>query len=158
MTRYAPEGSIGIDVFQYEGLGPEHVVPDMTNLPFEDESFDTVTFIANLNHVPEPVRDKELAEAFRCIRPGGRIVVTMGNPVSEIVVHKVVALYDRVLGTNLDMDNERGMHEDEQYYLRNREILDRLERAGFGEIRKHYFGSQWGFNHLFVATKPATSN
>jgi SAM-dependent methyltransferase len=152
---YAPEGSLGIDVFAYEGLRPEQVVPDMTQMPFADATFDSVTFIANLNHVPEPERDAELAEAYRVLRPGGVMVVTMGNPVSEVTVHKVVALYDKVFGSNIDMDSERGMHEDEDYYLLNREILERLGKAGFCEIKKEYFLTQWGFNHLFVARKAA---
>lgn len=41
----------------------EHIVEDITKFPFEDEQFDTVTFIANINHVPEPLRDIELTQA-----------------------------------------------------------------------------------------------
>jgi SAM-dependent methyltransferase len=145
----------GIDVYRYEGLTDEHLVPDMTRLPFEAASFGTVTFIANINHVPEPMRDAELAEAFRVLEDGGRIVVTMGNPVAEILAHKLVWLYDRVLGTNHDMDSERGMEEEEAYYLTSSEIRTRLDRAGFREIRKRYFWTQWGLNHLFVARKPS---
>ncbi len=144
----------GIDVYPYEGLGEEHLVADMTRLPFDDGSFDTVTFIANLNHVPRSQRDAELAEARRCLRPGGNLVVTMGNPLAEILVHKLVALYDRVLGTRLDVDSERGMDDEEAYYLTDREIVGRIERAGFVELRKKYFWTQWGLNHLFTARKP----
>ena len=54
-----------------EGLA-EQIVEDMTKFPFESDSFDSVTFIANLNHVPRSMRDQELAEAFRCLRPRSR--------------------------------------------------------------------------------------
>lgn len=144
----------GIDLFAYDGLTPENLVPDLTNLPFPDASFDTVTFIANINHCPEPDRDRELAESFRVLRPGGRIIVTMGHPLAEIAVHKVVWLYDKLLGTKVDMDTERGMEEDEAYYLTDREILDRLARAGFVGVRKRFFWTQWFLNHMFIGLKP----
>jgi hypothetical protein len=55
------------------------------------------------------------------------------------------------------MDSERGMEADEEYYLTDAEIRDRLTRAGFGGIAKKYFLTQWALNHLFVAKKPAMS-
>lgn len=144
---------VGIDVFPYEGLTPDQIVPDLSHFPFEDATFDSVTFIANLNHVPEPMRDVELAEAYRCLKPGGNIIVTMGNPLAELAVHKVVWAYDRFLGANIDVDTERGMHEDEDYYLTDIEIVERLARAGFSAINKKSFVSQWNLNHLLVGWK-----
>jgi SAM-dependent methyltransferase len=143
----------GIDVYKYEGLTDENIVDDLSTFPFPDETFDTVTFIANLNHVPEPLRDMELAEAYRCLKPGAKIVVTMGNPVTMVLTHKVVELYDRWLGTSFDVDSERGMEEDEAYYLKDAEIVERLAKAGFRDITKKYFITQWGLNHLFTAWK-----
>ncbi len=145
---------VGIDVFAYEGLTPDQIVEDPTDLPFPDGSFATVTLIANFNHIPEPVRDPELAEVFRVLEPGGNVIITMGNPLAEILVHKLVEGYDRVLGTNIDMDGERGMHEDEDFFVPNREIAERLGRAGFTGSELHYFGTQWGLNHLMIGTKP----
>lgn len=143
----------GIDVFEYEGLGSENIVRDMTHLPFDDGSFDSVTFIANLNHVPRSLRDAELAEAYRCLRDGGNVIVTMGNALAEVLVHKVVALHDRVFGTRHDMDSERGMQEGEEHYLRDGEITSRLVRAGFRDVTRKLFSTQWGLNHLFVGWK-----
>ncbi|MDO8736425.1 MAG: methyltransferase domain-containing protein [Thermoleophilia bacterium] len=144
---------VGIDVFKYDGLTDENIVEDLSTFPFEDETFETVTFIANLNHVPEPLRDTELSEAFRVLKPGSNIVVTMGNPVAMVMTHKVVELYDKKLGTNYDVDSERGMEEEESYYLKDTEIIERLARAGFSEIEKSYFFTQWNLNHLFVGWK-----
>jgi ubiquinone/menaquinone biosynthesis C-methylase UbiE len=143
----------GIDVFPYAGLRPEQIVRDPTRLRFADASFGTVTFIANLNHVPRSQRDAEILEAHRVLEPGGRIVVTMGHPLAEYLVHKLVAFYDRALGTHLDVDGERGMGEEEAYSLRDAEIVERLRRAGFGALRKKRFWTQWGLNHLWVGTK-----
>lgn len=144
---------VGIDVYPYEGLDEGNLVEDPTHLPFPDGSFDTVTFIANLNHIPESDRDDELREAYRVLRRGGNVVVTMGNPVAEIVVHKVVSMYDRLLGTRLDVDSERGMGEEEQYFLLDREITGRLGRTGFVGIERKGFATQWWLNHLFVGWK-----
>lgn len=153
IAEYLNNNGKGIDVFHYEGLTEENIVDDITHFPFDDNTFDSVTFIANINHVPESKRDLELSEALRVLSPNGNIVVTMGNPIAEILVHKLVYLYDNLLGTKYDMDSERGMHEEEEYYLTDSEIIGRLEKAGFKEIKKKYFMTQWGLNHLFVGWK-----
>ena len=49
------------------------------------------------------LRDIELAESYRCLKNGGNII-TMGNPLAEILVHKVVMRYDRIFGAKHDMD------------------------------------------------------
>ena len=145
----------GIDVFAYDGLTGEHIVKDPTKLPFADATFDTVTFIANINHVPKSKRDLELAEAYRCLKPGGNVVVTMGNPLAEIMVHQVVYVFDRLFKTNYDMDTERGMGEEEEYYLLDSEIRARFKKAGFQDVVKKYFWTQWGLNHLLIGWKRA---
>lgn len=144
----------GIDVYKYEGLTEQHIVEDITKFPFDDQSFETISFIGNINHIPTDLRDIELSEAFRCMKKNGNIVVTMGNPIAEIMTHKIVWLYDKFLGTHFDMDTERGMHKDEQYYLLDSEIKTRLTRAGFKKIRKRYFITQWCLNHMLVGRKP----
>lgn len=153
VKEFLDGNGVGVDVYKYEGLDDDNIVEDMTKLPFDNESFDTATFIANINHIPEQDRDAELDEAYRCLKPGGKIIVTMGNPIAEILVHKVVWLSDRLLGTNVDMDSERGMEEQETYSLSDREIIERLTRAGFDSIRKKYFWTQWLLNRMFVGHK-----
>ena len=144
---------VGIDVFRYEGLAEEQIVTDISHFPFEDATFDSVTFIACLNHVPRSLRDVELAEAHRCLRSGGNLIVTMGHPVAEILVHKLIWVYDRLFATNYDADSERGMDPEEAYYLSTGEITERLERAGFSGVRRKLFATQWGLNGLFVGWK-----
>lgn len=156
VTQFLGGNGIGIDVLPYEGLSAENIVDDPCDLPFDDATFESVTFIANINHIPEQDRDAELVEAFRVLKPNGNIIVTMGNPVAEVLVHKLVYLYDRLFRTKYDMDSERGMDADEAYYLTDREIASRLKRAGFHRVRKKYFATQWALNHLFVAWKPGT--
>ena len=45
------------------------------------------------------------------------------------------------------------MHQDEDYYLTDSEIVGRLTRVGFMDIEKKHFLTQWGLNHLFVGWK-----
>jgi SAM-dependent methyltransferase len=153
IKEFCNNNGFGIDVFQYEGLSNENIVRDMTHLPFNNETFKTVTFIANINHIPKFQRDSELKEAYRVLCKKGNIIITMGNPIAEFLVHKVVSLYDRLFKTHQDVDSERGMVEGEDYYLKDSEIRNRLYKAGFIEIHKKYFYTQWGLNHLFIASK-----
>ncbi len=143
----------GIDVYKYDGLTEEHIVVNIAQFPFPEREFDSVTFIANLNHVPEKLRDIELAEAHRVLKPGGNIVITMGLPITEILAHNLVAFYDKYFKTNFDLDNIRGMESDEEFFLTETEIRLRLSRAGFIHIRKKKFGTQWGLNQMFMGWK-----
>jgi len=143
----------GIDIFQYEGLSPDNIVKDMSRFPFKDNTFDSLTFIANINHIPVHLRDAELSEAYRVLKTNGNIIITMGSPIAEILAHKSVALYDKIFGTTYDIDEERGMQQGEEYFLKDDEIIQRLNGAGFVDIKKKYFYTQWFLNHLFVGWK-----
>ena len=154
VNEFLNGNGFGIDVFPYEGLSKENVVESLDTLPFEDSRFDSVTFIACINHVPEPKRDLELAEAYRVLKPGGNVIITMGNPLAELAVHQVVHLRDKLLHTKDDLDSERGMDKDEAYFLTDYEIVSRMKKARFDRIKKKYFFTQWGLNHLFVGWKP----
>lgn len=153
ITQYLNGQGKGIDVFPYDGLKEENLVKDISHFPFKDESFDTVTFIANINHIPASMRDIELKEAYRCLQPGGNIIVTMGKPLAEISAHWVVGQYDKLFNTDFDVDHERGMSEEESYYLKSSEILLRLSNAGFVNIKRKSFWTQWFLNAMFVAYK-----
>jgi ubiquinone/menaquinone biosynthesis C-methylase UbiE len=52
-------------------------VADGTRLPVEDSSFDVAVVHRVLSHAPRP--DELLAEAFRVVRPGGRLVAFDGD-------------------------------------------------------------------------------
>lgn len=143
----------GIDVFRYEGLLEENIVADISHFPFPDESFGSVTFIANLNHVPRSLRDQELSEAYRCLKPDGNIIITMPCAFAGILIHKIVHAYDSLFGTSYDVDTVRGMCEEEEYYLTDKEIRERLDKVGFKCVVKKQFLTQWRMNHLFVGWK-----
>src|SRR5947209_5216634 len=76
---------IGIDVHDFGGGAT--LVDNVRQLPFPDSSFDTVTFVASLNHIPE--RREALAESHRVLRASGRILVTMIDPFVSSIGHRL---------------------------------------------------------------------
>lgn len=153
INEFLGGNGVGIDVYSYEGLDERQVLDDITRFPFPDGTFDTVTFIACINHVPASLRDIELAEAYRVLKRPGNVIVTMGNPLGEILSHLLVHWHDKLFATRYDLDMERGMGAEEALYLTDAEICERLKRAGFEQIRKKYFWTQWVLNHLFIGNK-----
>jgi SAM-dependent methyltransferase len=55
----------------------EFVVGDATALPFSDSSFDAVTLLDVLEHIPDDTA--AAAEALRVVRPGGAVLVSSPN-------------------------------------------------------------------------------
>jgi len=70
----------GIDVYRYEGLTDEQLVEDIPHFPFEDETFDMVCFIVNINHAPKSLRDIELGDAIPPSARGKAIYVDQRIP------------------------------------------------------------------------------
>jgi ubiquinone/menaquinone biosynthesis C-methylase UbiE len=132
--------SVGVDVFEWEGCD---LVCDTQNLPFPDNSFDTVTIIASLNHIPD--REKVLKEAYRVLKPGGQILVTMITPIISYISHAIVR-------KRFDKDQkERGMKKGEVYGFRKKQIFQYLSNTGFQKIKKVSF--LYGLNRVYVGKK-----
>lgn len=62
----------------------EFVVGEMTELSFVAESFDAIFAIASFNHIPGPeLQLKSLQEMKRVLKPGGLIIMTNWNLLSD---------------------------------------------------------------------------
>ena len=144
---------IGIDVYRYEGV--EHIVESMTDLPFGDASFDTVSLIAVGGHIPKSLRKREFEEFARVLRPGGQLVMTEGEPITQYLAHQWQYFYCSMRGT-VDMDHERGMREDEQYCMPKAELLSYLNTPPLKHVLTHAF--QWHLNFIHVAQKITPTN
>ena len=110
----------GVDVYDWGNV--DIVVEDTSKLPFEDHSFETITILAALNHIPN--RAEVIGECFRLLKPNGRMVITMIPPVISTVWH--------FLRKPWDVDQtERGMKEGEVYGLNKSEIVKLFASQGF---------------------------
>lgn len=142
VRRY--RNGIGVDVHQWGDV--DIVVNDSSRLPFGNAEFDTVTILAALNHIPN--RESALLEAFRVLRPGGTLVVTMIPPALSRAWH--------ALRRPWDVDQtERGMKPGEVYGLARVEVRRLIEVAGFRIERAS--GFMLGINTLTVASRPASA-
>lgn len=138
----------GIDVYPYDGV--KNVVTDMTALPFDTGSFDTLTLIAVGGHIPQNLRDKEFSEFARVLKSGGKLVMTEGEPITQTLGH-LWRHYSLALIGKLGMDDERGMEHDEQYCMPKAELMSYLNTPPLRFLARKRF--MWGLNNVYVAVK-----
>jgi len=138
VQRY-PGFGVGVDVFDWsEGA---LILRDTSRLPFLERSFDTVTILAALNHIPN--RLEVLRDAHRVLRDDGQLVMTMIPPGLSALGHKVLWWHGE--------DWARGMGEGEVYGFTSRQIAEIAGAAGFELERHHRF--LYRLNHLYVFRK-----
>lgn len=130
---------IGVDVFDWGGGAI--VVKDTSNLPFKDESFDTITFIACLNHIPN--RREVIGEASRLLAQNGRIIVTMIDPLLGGIGHAIWWYSE---------DKQRGgMKKGEVGGMWTGNLVDLFEKEKLRLKEHHRF--EFGLNHLYLFEK-----
>lgn len=141
VREYRARGGDGIGVDVYGWPGVDVLVGDSSDLPFESESFDTISFVASLNHIPN--RREVLAEAHRLLRPSGRLLVTMLHPAVSRLWH-LYAYWD-------EDQHERGMGDGEVFSLGSRTVRALLDETGFSIDARVAFS--WGLNALYVCSR-----
>lgn len=114
---------------------------DAQELEFADASFDTVLITLGLCTIPEPQR--AAAEAFRVLRPGGRLVLLEHVRSPLLPVRTVQRLLDP-LAVRFEADHLL------------RDPLDYVADAGF-EIQR-VKRLKWGIVERLVARKPGTDS
>lgn len=88
---------------QERGVEVEFKEGDMTNLPYEDGTFDVVTSMVALMHIPLELRQTAFAEAARVLRPGGRMIINVKNTAFESLCPT-----DRFVGVDVtDVENKQ---------------------------------------------------
>jgi SAM-dependent methyltransferase len=134
VNRYG--NGIGVDVHDWgNGL---LVVEDTSKLPFKSASFDTITFIACLNHIP--YRDEALGEARRLIKPDGRVIITMINPLLGDIGHTI--------WWHSEDKKRGGMKEGELGGMWTSHIVQLCANAGFKlESHRRFL---YGLNNLYI--------
>lgn len=142
LVREYYKNGIGMDVVNYYGK-VDIVIESSASIPVEDESFDTVTVVAALNHIPK--YQNTLKEAFRLLRKNGRIIITMPISFPQKMWHKIAHDYD-------DDQIFRGINEkEERYCIPIEEIELSLRRTGFTNVKRKKF--LFGLNNIIIAEK-----
>lgn len=131
--------SVGVDVYDFGGNAL--IIEDTANLPFEDNSFQSASFVASLNHVTN--REEVLNEVNRLLRSGGCVYMTMLSPFWGALRHKL-AWWD-------PDQHERGMKEGEEMGLSYKYLINLFERSGFELIKRKRF--ILGINNLYIFQK-----
>jgi len=85
-TLAAAHDVVGLDISREQLRMARDRVPDadltmgdLATLPFADDSFDALVSYHAIIHVPKAEHGDVLSEFQRVLRPGGRLVVTMGT-------------------------------------------------------------------------------
>ena len=132
---------IGVDVAKWKGC--DKVIKDAAILPFADKSFDTVSYLACLNHIPN--RNDAVKEASRVLKKDGRIIVTMITPKLGAFIHW--------LRFRNDPDNqERHINNDNELLgMRHEQTKSILKDAGFNKIKHKRF--VFGLNNIYIGEK-----
>jgi SAM-dependent methyltransferase len=134
VKRYG--NGVGVDVVEWGGGAM--VVEDTSALPFEDGSFDTITLIACLNHIP--YREAVIRECRRLLSSAGQLVITMINPVLGDIGHAIWWYSE---------DKHRGgMKEGEVGGMWNATIVRMCAQEGFALSAHNRF--VYGMNNLLV--------
>lgn len=131
----------GVDVADWKGC--DVVIQDAANLPFKKGSYDTVTYLACLNHIPN--RNEAVKEAARVLKHDGRIIITMITPRWGQFIHWWRFRNDP------DHQERHIDHEHELMGMDPDHIKGILHAAGFHNIKRKRF--VFGLNNIFIAQK-----
>jgi len=131
--------SIGVDVYDFSG--DALIIKDSSNLPFEDKSFETVSFVASLNHIPD--RKGALRETHRILCSKGKVLITMLNPFIGKIRHEL-AWWD-------PDQHQRKIKDGEAMGLSHEYLLKLMDKSGFNYIARKKF--ILGLNSLYIFEK-----
>ncbi|MEZ5715390.1 MAG: bifunctional demethylmenaquinone methyltransferase/2-methoxy-6-polyprenyl-1,4-benzoquinol methylase UbiE [Paracoccaceae bacterium] len=115
------------------------VVGDAMALPFADNTFDVYTISFGIRNVTRP--QEALNEAFRVLKPGGRLMVLEFSQIPNEMMQKVYDLYSfniipqmgKVIAN--DRDSYQYLVESIRKFPDQETFLDMVKQAGFGQAK-----------------------
>ncbi len=123
---------------KYEGL--YFLEADAQNIPFPDSYFDKSVICGALHEMPREVRKNVLSEAYRTVRPGGRIVIVEHNNPDKKWKASVFDFIER-------FNPEYSTYKD----MLDSGLKNEIGRAGFKIIKKDIIS--WDFFQIVLAEK-----
>ncbi|WP_319825040.1 bifunctional demethylmenaquinone methyltransferase/2-methoxy-6-polyprenyl-1,4-benzoquinol methylase UbiE [Thalassovita sp.] len=115
------------------------VVGDAMNLPFADNTFDVYTISFGIRNVTRP--QEALNEAFRVLRPGGRLMVLEFSQIPNDLMQKVYDLYSFNIIPKLgqvianDRDSYQYLVESIRKFPDQDTFLQMVKQAGFANAK-----------------------
>lgn len=103
--QYAhPKADVAVDIFpaNANSAACQGMVADGRQLPFANNSFDSIIGRRFLHHVPGSERGKLLSECRRVLKPGGRLIILEGTPGIYRRAVKGIAFAAGFLGEDTD--------------------------------------------------------
>ena len=115
------------------------VVADAMALPFEDNSFDVYTISFGIRNVTRP--QEALNEAYRVLRPGGRLMVLEFSQIPNEMMQKAYDLYSFNIIPRMgqlianDRDSYQYLVESIRKFPDQDTFLGMVRKAGFGNAK-----------------------
>lgn len=138
---------VGKRIAEYNRIPFDVAGADARALPFADARFDHVTLVETFEHIFAEDRPRAVAECFRVLRPGGRIVLSTPNHASLVERAKRVLVRHSWIRAKLpsmcypDLGTTRDDYHPYRYHrpLPDHEIVALLRGAGFRVDRVAHF-------------------
>lgn len=140
MLTKAYGNGIGVDVYDWGNV--DLIVEDTASLDFNDKTFNTITIIAALNHIPN--RQEVLKECYRLLDENGLLIITMIPPLISTIWHFLRKPWD------IDQ-SERGMKDGEVYGMSKKDIITLMSHNNFKLVKCQSFMLK--INTLFIFQK-----
>ncbi|PLX27402.1 hypothetical protein C0583_03760 [Candidatus Parcubacteria bacterium] len=136
--------AIGVDAFASlsEHKKIKFIKKDISDTGLEDEEYDTLLMLALIEHIDLNKVDKVLSEAYRIIKPGGKIILTTPTPIAKPVL-EFMAFKLKIISSDEIKDHK--------HYYSLGELSNLLIKRNFKKVSTKHF--QFRMNALYVFEK-----